>query len=124
MCAVFCKTAPRKIADTPLVLARVEELLYATLFSTAGQGACRRPNRDCGQRAAAEAAARHNATKPHRLLTYRDAGSERASGAAGQSKGQAGASTSRRHQSWTPKESRASSGLEKWYDIGTDHAGV
>ncbi len=48
-----------------------EELLGATLFGTAG----RRPNRGCGPRAAAEAA-RHNVTKPHRPLTYQDAGRE------------------------------------------------
>jgi hypothetical protein len=66
-----------------------EELLGATLFGTAG----RRPNRGCGPRAAAEAA-RHNVTKPHQPRTYRDAGraSERASGAAGRSTRQAGAS--------------------------------
>ncbi len=55
-----------------------EELLGETLFGTAG----RSPNRGCGPRAAAEAA-RHNATKPLRLRTYRDAGCERASGVAG-----------------------------------------
>ena len=49
-----------------------EELLSATLLGTAG----RRPNRECGSWAAAEAA-RHNVTKPHRLRTLRDAGRER-----------------------------------------------
>ena len=62
-----------------------EELLGATLDGTAG----RRPNRGCGPLAAA---ARHNVTKPHRPRTYRDAGRERASGAAGRSTRQAGAS--------------------------------
>ena len=57
-----------------------EELLGATLDGTAG----RRPNRGCGLRAAAEATL-HNVTKPYRLRTFRDAGRERASGAAGQS---------------------------------------
>ena len=37
-----------------------EELLCATLDGTAG----RMPNRGCGPRAAAEAATRHNVTKP------------------------------------------------------------
>jgi hypothetical protein len=90
-----------------------EELLGATLDGTAG----RRPNRGCGPRAAAEAT-RHNVTKPHRLRTYRDAGRERASGAAGRSTRQAGASTSRLHGPWTRMESRASSGPEEKYDIG------
>ena len=90
-----------------------EELLGATLDGTAG----RRPNRGCGPRAAAEAT-RHNVTKPHRPRTYRDAGRERASGAAGRSTRQAGASTSRRHWPWTRMESRASSGPEEKYDIG------
>ena len=67
-----------------------EELLGATPYGTAD----RRPNRGSGPRAAAEAT-RHNVTKPHRLRTYRDAGGERAFGAAGQSMHQAGASTSR-----------------------------
>ena len=58
-----------------------EELLGATLDGTAG----RRPNRGCGPRAAAEAT-RRNVTKPHRPRTYRDAGRERASGAASRSK--------------------------------------
>ena len=66
-----------------------EELLGATLDGTAG----RRPNRGCGPRAAADAT-RHNVTTPHRPRTYRDAGRERASGAAGRSTRQAGASTS------------------------------
>ena len=82
----------------------------------------RRPSRDCGQLATAEAA-RHNVTKQPRLRTHRDAGRERASGATGRSKCQAGASTSRSHWSWTQKECRASSGLEERYDIRTDHAG-
>ena len=90
-----------------------EELLGATLDGTAG----RRPNRDYGPRAAAEAP-RHNVTKPHRPRTYRDAGRERASGAAGRSTRQAGASTSRRHWPWTRMESRASSGPEEKYDTG------
>ncbi len=60
--------------------ARVE-LFGATLFGTAG----RRPKRGCGPRAASEAA-RHNVTKPHHQRTYRDAGRERASGAASRSK--------------------------------------
>ena len=90
-----------------------EELLGATLDGTAG----RRPNRGCGPRAAAEAT-RHNVTKPHRPLTYRDAGRERASGAAVRSTRQAGASTSRRHWPWTRMESRASSGPEEMYDTG------
>jgi hypothetical protein len=90
-----------------------EELLGATLYGTAG----RRPNRGCGPRAAAEAT-RHNVTKPHRPRTYRDAGRERASGAAGRSTRQAGASTSRRHWPWTRMESRASSGPEEKYDTG------
>ena len=90
-----------------------EELLGATLDGTAG----RRPNRGCGPRAAAEAT-RHNVTKPHRPRTYRDAGRERASGAAGRSTRQAGASTSRRHWPWTRMESRASSGPEEKYDTG------
>ena len=90
-----------------------EELLGATLDGTAG----RRPNRGCGPQAAAEAT-RHNVTQPHRLLTYRDAGRERASGAVGRSMRQAGASTSRRHWPWTRKGSLASSGLEEKYDIG------
>ena len=90
-----------------------EELLGATLYGTAG----RRPSRGCGPRAAAEAT-RHNVTKPHRPRTYRDAGRERASGAAGRSTRQAGASTSRRHWPWTRMESRASSGPEEKYDIG------
>ena len=47
-----------------------------------------------------------------------DAGRERASGAAGRSTRQAGASTSRRHWSWTRMESRASSGPEEKYDTG------
>ena len=51
--------------------------------------------------------------------TYRDAGRERALGAAGRSTRQAGASTSRRHWLWTRMESRASSGLEEKYDLGT-----
>jgi hypothetical protein len=54
----------------------------------------RRPNLGCGPRAAAEAT-RHNLTKPHRPRPYLDAGRERASGAAGRSTRQAGASTSR-----------------------------
>ena len=90
-----------------------EELLGATLDGTAG----RRPNRGCGPRAAAEAT-RHNVTKPHRPRTYRDAGRERALGAAGRSTRQAGASTSRRHGPWTRMESRASSGPEEKYDTG------
>ena len=44
-------------------------------------GRCR-PNRGCGPRAAAEATW-HNVTKPHRPLTYWDAGRGWASGAAG-----------------------------------------
>jgi hypothetical protein len=75
-----------------------EELLGATPFGAAG----RRPNRGCGPRAAA-GAARHNVTKPHRPRTYRDAGRERASGAASRSMCQAGASTSRCHWSRTRK---------------------
>ena len=90
-----------------------EELLGATLYGTAG----RRPNRGCGPRAAAEAA-RHNVTKPHRLRTYRDAGRERASGAARLSTRQARASTSRRNWQWTRMESRASRGPEERYDTG------
>ncbi len=58
-----------------------EGLLSTTLFGTVD----RRPNWDCGQRAAGKAALQ-NATKPHRLQTYLDAGRERASGAAGRSK--------------------------------------
>jgi hypothetical protein len=77
-------------------------------FGTAG----RRPNRGCGPRAAA-GAARHNITKPHQPRTYRDAGRERASGAASPSKCQAGASTSRCHWSRTRKESRAARGPEE-----------
>ena len=73
-----------------------EELLDATLYGTAG----RRPNRGCGPRAVAEAT-RHNVTKPHRPRTNRDAGRERASGAAGRSTRQAGASTSRRGLGWS-----------------------
>ena len=88
-------------------------MLGATLDGTAG----RRPNRGCRPRAAAEAT-RHNVTKPHRPRTYRDAGRERASGAAGRSTRQAGASTSRRHWPWTRMESRASSGPEEKYDTG------
>ena len=91
-----------------------EELLGATLDGNAG----RRPNRGCGPRAAAEATL-HNLTKPHRPQTYRDAGRERASGAAGRSTRQAGASTSRRHWQWTRMESRASSGPEEEYYLGT-----
>ena len=92
-----------------------EELLGATLYGTAG----RRPNRGCWPRAAAEAT-RHNVTKPHRPRTYRDAGRERASGAAGQSTRQAGASSSRRYWPWTRMESWALSGPEEnlKYDIG------
>ncbi len=90
-----------------------EELLGATPSGAAG----RRPNRGCGPRAAAEAA-RHNVTKPHRPRTYRDAGRERASGAASRSMCQAGASTSRRSWPLTRMESRASSGLEEWHDHG------
>ena len=71
-----------------------EELLGATLDGTAG----RRHNRGCGLRAAAEAT-RHNVTKPHRPRTYWDVGREQASGAAGRSTRQAGASTSRRLRS-------------------------
>ena len=89
-----------------------EELLGATLYGTAG----RRPNRGCGPRAAAEAT-RH-VTKPHRLRTFRDAGRERASGAAGRSTRQAEASTSRRYWPWTRMESRASSGPEEEYYLG------
>ena len=87
--------------------------LAQTLDGTAG----RRPNRGGGLRAAAEAT-RHNVTKPHRPRTNRDAGRERASGAAGRSTRQAGASTSRRHWLWTRMESRASSGPEEKYDTG------
>ena len=47
--------------------------------------ASRRPNWGCGPRAAAEAALQ-NVTKPHRPQTFRVAGREWASGAAGQSK--------------------------------------
>jgi hypothetical protein len=86
-----------------------EELLGATPSGAAG----RRPNRGCGPRAAA-GAARHNVTKPHRPRTYRDAGRERASGAASLSMCQAGgASTSRRHWSRTRKESWAARGPEE-----------
>ena len=60
-----------------------EELLGTTLDGTAG----RRPNR--GEPRAAAEAARHNVTKPHRPRTYRDAGRERAAGAAGWSMRQA-----------------------------------
>ena len=65
-------------------------------------------------------ATRRNVTKPHRPRTYRDEGRERASGAAGRSTRQAGASTSRRRwlRLWTRMESRASSGLKEKYDIG------
>ena len=59
-----------------------EELLGATLDGAAG----RRPNQGCGPRAAAEAT-RRNVTKPHRPRTYRDAGRECASGAAGRRAG-------------------------------------
>ncbi len=82
-----------------------EELLGSMPFGAA----CRRPNRGCGPRAAA-GAARHNVTKPHRPRTYRDAGRERASGAASRSTCQAGASTSRCHWSRTRKESWAARG--------------
>ncbi len=75
-----------------------EELLGATPFSAAGS----RPNRGCGPQAAAETA-RYNVTKPHRPLTYRDAGREWASGAASQSTCQAGASTSWCHWSRSQK---------------------
>jgi hypothetical protein len=75
------------------------------------------PTGAAAPRAAAEAAW-HNVTKPHRSQTYRDAGRERASGAAGRSTRQAGASTSRRHWPWTRMESRATSGLEEEYDRG------
>ena len=51
-----------------------EELLRAMLYGTAG----RRPNRGCGPRAVVEATL-HNVTKPHRPLTYLDAGREWAS---------------------------------------------
>ena len=85
-----------------------EELLSATLDGTAG----RRPNRGCGPRAAAEATL-HYVTKPHRPRTHLDAGRELASGAAGRSTRQAGASTSRRHWPWTRMESRASSDPEE-----------
>ena len=64
-----------------------EELLCVTLDGTAG----------AGPTGAAAEANRHNVTKPHRPRTYRDAGREWASGAAGRSTRQAGASTSRRH---------------------------
>ena len=90
-----------------------EELLGATLDGAAG----RRPNQGCGPRAAAEAT-RRNVTKPHRPRTYRDAGREWASGAAGHSTRRAGASTSRRHWPWTRMDLRASSGPEEKYDIG------
>jgi hypothetical protein len=85
-----------------------KELLGATRFDTAG----RRPNWECGPRVAAEAA-RRNVTKPHRPLTYRDAGLEWASGAASWSTRQTGASTSRRHWSRTQEESRTSRGPEE-----------
>ena len=91
-----------------------EELLGATLDGTAG----RRPNRGCWPLAAAEVT-RHNVTKLHRPRTNRDAGRELASGAAGRSTRQAGASTSRHHWPWTRMESRASSGPEEEYDLGT-----
>ena len=91
-----------------------EELLGATLFGTAGRG----PNRCCGPRAAAEAT-RHNVTKPHRQRTFRDAGRERASGAAGRSTRQAGASTSRHHWLWTRMDLWATSGPEERDDLGS-----
>ena len=50
--------------------------------------------------------------------TYPDAGREWASGAAGRSMLQSGASTSRRHGSWTRMESRASCGPEEEYNLG------
>ena len=91
-----------------------EELLGATLYGTAGH----RPNRVCGPRATVEAAW-HNLTKPHRLWTFWDAGRERVSGAAGRSTRRTGASTSKRHWPWTRMESRASSGQEEEYYLGT-----
>jgi hypothetical protein len=91
-----------------------EDLLCATLYGTAG----RRPNRGWWPRAAADAA-RHNVTKSHRPRTYRDAGRERASAAAGRSMRQAGASTSTRHWPCTRIESRASNGPEEEYYLGT-----
>ena len=91
-----------------------EELLGAPpLDGNAG----RRPNRGCGPRSAA-AATWHNVTKQHRPRNYRDAGRERALGAADQSTRQAGASTSRRHWQWTRMESLASSGPEEKYYTG------
>ncbi len=56
--------------------------LGSTLFGNAGS----RPNRGCGKRAAAEAS-RRTVTKPHRPRTYRDAGRERALGAASRAAG-------------------------------------
>jgi hypothetical protein len=87
-----------------------EELLGAMLTCTAGRG----PKRICWPRAAAEAA-KQNATKPHRMRTYWDAGRERAQGAAGTC--QAGASTPRRHWPWTRMDSRASSGPDERYKL-------
>ncbi len=63
-------------------------------------------------------------TKLDRPQTYREAGRERASGAAGRSTRQAGASTERRHWQWTQMESRASSEQEQAYNLGSDHADV
>ena len=96
-----CRNLARKQRDCGRWGGAGKELLGATLYGTAGH----RPNRGCGPRAAAEATW-HNVTKPHRKRTYRDAGRERASGAAGQSMRQAGASTSRRHWPWTRMELR------------------
>ena len=69
------------------LLAEAEELLGATLYGTVAAG--RRPNRGCSQRVAAAEATLHNVIKPHRPWTYRDAGRERALGAAGRSTRQA-----------------------------------
>ncbi len=94
--------------------------LSASPFGAAG---CR-PNRGCRPRVAAEAAW-HIVTKPHLLQTYRDAGSEWASGAARRSMCQAGASASRCSWSGTRKESRAACGQEEQVQSrGTNHADV
>ena len=93
-----------------------EELLGATLDGTAGHHA--QPGLRAAGRGGSYPAQRDQATSSHRPRTYRDAGRERASGAAGRSTRQAEASTSRRHWLWTRMESRASSGPEAEYDLG------
>ena len=109
---------------SPIVLVARHRRLRRPRWGTAGHGA--EPGRSCsalrrsaplaadpagaagrGPRATAEAA-RHNVTKLHRPRTYRDAGRERALGAASRSTRQARASTSRCHWSRIQKELRAS----------------